>query len=377
MNYIPINRSGEAIEFGIDTKDVINITEKRYVNESGDSINNLVIKENCKINQDLIVKGKIHVSNDLYANNNLNVNKDLNINGNINCESLNKKNKSQDDEISKITDVNKSIKSQLSDIKSQFEDSQRFANEVNSQLEVIKNENSKVLKEYEEFKIKMTSRMTTLENFISKLPDTGKITILEEKFKILQKEINNKQPKNNLIEQHKELRIRDVYLSIFPNEYKDIMFKLYFKHFTFSYGDRIFFRKDSFKEYLLPPTFTMFIVFEITNNLDGMFRSDRDNLLFPIILLYQYYVGCGTIRLSLLKKYSIVCKVENKKLISIIITNDEFKLRADFKQVDQEFNKLMFGYIDMILYDLIIYQGILKETNKISLLLNKVHDIKE
>ena len=102
MNYIPINRSGEAIEFGIDTKDVINITEKRYVNESGDSINNLVIKENCKINQDLIVKGKIHVSNDLYANNNLNVNKDLNINGNINCENFNKKNKSQDDEISKI-----------------------------------------------------------------------------------------------------------------------------------------------------------------------------------------------------------------------------------------------------------------------------------
>ena len=124
------------------------------------------------------------------------------------------------------------------------------------------------------------------------IPLSTKIKTLEEKIDKLEK--NNKQHECNLIKQHEELRTKNVYLSIFPEQYKHIMFGRYNIDTTFVYGNKIFFpriigKEQTFIAFPLPATCTMFIVFEIMNHIDGINIDKPTNILIPLFWLHHHY----------------------------------------------------------------------------------------
>lgn len=67
--YTPTNKSGSYELKGLGTEDVTTLCDKRYVNETGDSVTRLIVKNNLTVKNDLIVSNNIQVENNLLVGN--------------------------------------------------------------------------------------------------------------------------------------------------------------------------------------------------------------------------------------------------------------------------------------------------------------------
>ena len=130
--------------------------------------------------------------------------------------------------------------------------------------------------------------------------------------------------------------------------------------------------------YNLPEICTIFLVLEVFDE-EGPVLSyiKNDQVLFAINNVRYLYLGSYFAKfLKFRKKYSFV-KINKKKLIDLIITNDEFRMNTAFNKQDFIFDKFMLGNGKGILYELIVFNGIMKEDEirKNVMFLNSVHKI--
>ena len=100
-------------------------------------------------------------------------------------------------------------------------------------------------------------------------------------------------------------------------------------------------------------------------------------MLFNLSFVCYYFTDESDFnhrRIEYWKKYSFVLKIKNKKLIDVIIGNDQNKIKAFKVEYKFDFVHIMVGNGKGISYDLIVYNWILKK-EEIILFLNKVHEV--
>ena len=249
---------------------------------------------------------------------------------------------------------------------------------------------SDVLKKIENKLTQIETRVTQAENE-SKIKKT--LTV-DDILNIMKDSLNapslvenlEKQKNKNIKKQHKELRTQNVFLSIFPTHFEKIVNSL---NLPVNSGQdkAIYFYKFNFiPPYDLPKSCTIFIVAELFDEA-GLITSyetakQYNKPLFNLSLLHYYFLDESEFnhrRIEYRKKCSFVLKIANKKLIDVIIGNNQNKIKAFKVEYKFDFIRIMFGTGRGILYDLIVYDWILKqeEINKILLFLNKVHEVRD
>ena len=132
--------------------------------------------------------------------------------------------------------------------------------------------------------------------------------------------------------------------------------------------------------YNLPESCTIFMVFEIFDE-NGIICFGDDNKFF---YLQNIVYTVGKIQLTaktinLRQKYLIVFLIEKRELIGVLMSHKE---KPDFRMLWNnrkfKFNKIIFGIVTGILYELIVYNGIMKindELHKKVSFFKKIHKV--
>jgi len=187
--------------------------------------------------------------------------------------------------------------------------------------------------------------------------------------------------KNNFIKlQHQKLSKQNVFSSIFPTHFKKIVASS--NDINSEYNKQIYFYNvNVVHQYDLPQECTIFIVAELFDEhglISSFETANQYKMLFNLCLVHYHFTDESDFyhrRIEYRTKYSFIIKIEKKKIIDLIISNDQNKIKAFKTEYKFDFVKIMVGNGKGILYDLIVYNWILKkeEIDKIVLFLNKVH----
>ena len=87
-------------------------------------------------------------------------------------------------------------------------------------------------------------------------------------------------------------------------------------------------------------------------------------MLFNLSLVRYYFTDESDFnhrRIEYRTKYSFVLQIKNKKLIDVIIWNDQNKIKAFKTEYKFDFVHIIVGNGKGILYDLFVYNSILKK----------------
>ena len=133
--------------------------------------------------------------------------------------------------------------------------------------------------------------------------------------------------------------------------------------------------------YTLPFSCTIFLVVELFDIMGGIVShiKNKENVFYLNQIIFDYFNSDFPKRLQKYIKYSIWLKIEKGQLTDVVVTNDQIRFKTQWLKKNFVFDKVTVGAGMGILYELIVYNQILKqeEIDKIVLFLNKVHKITE
>jgi hypothetical protein len=341
--------------FALNTTDIINQAEAKFVNERGDKM-----KGNLDMGGNKIFNVPDPIENDEVVNKNL----------------LNREIKDLKYVVNNILVRNEeNLKQQIINLKKEYD------TKVENQEKEFDN---KIKNLEKEFNSKIVNQNNTITNTRTKYGELKETINSPRFFDVIQE-----QRIEYIKKEHKKLRLEKTYLNII-SDHRNLFTQSFNHEFNKSsseiaeyYFPGILENERSLCRFFLTPYgCTIFLVVEMHDEM-GLISYTEDNVMFFNLSDVTYFVYGFQKRLETFKKYSFVLKFEKQKLIDIIITNDSIKMKMQLvkttwpKKHNFTFDRIMVGKGKGILYDLIVYSGILNldEINKKVWILNNIHKI--